>query len=308
MGTGEIYKKIKIALIVSIIFLLLVLISTFLTIRTSIKELKNETIILNVVNNLEDLKTDIEQLDKVKNFYLKTGDKDDLKQYDIVLKKIQVKKNTLLNYSIEHAFKKDKILLLTNAVNINISNSNKIISIKNQGGNNTADSKIYFEDKVMIDSVLLVSKNLEKECISILKVTSGHTENFTYSLLWLFLIITLLFFGSLALIYLYISEAFKKLKKANTILLYNSTVLKNIYDAIITTDINFIITDWNEYAEKLYGYTEAEALGKSIKLLLDEEETEIKNKNDNFLNCNTWKGEMLHHDKNGNKIDRKSVV
>ncbi|MDD5153839.1 MAG: PAS domain S-box protein [Desulfovibrionales bacterium] len=41
-------------------------------------------------------------------------------------------------------------------------------------------------------------------------------------------------------------------------------------DAIIATDLNFIITSWNKGAEEVYGYTEEEAVGNGMEIIVPE--------------------------------------
>lgn len=41
----------------------------------------------------------------------------------------------------------------------------------------------------------------------------------------------------------------------------------HLFDAVVVTDAQGIITDWNIGSEKLYGYTESEAIGQTVSML-----------------------------------------
>ena len=57
-------------------------------------------------------------------------------------------------------------------------------------------------------------------------------------------------------------------KNAEKQIKYHALLLSKVNDAVIGTDANYNITYWNKGAEQMYGYTEAEALGKgSVELL-----------------------------------------
>ena len=49
-----------------------------------------------------------------------------------------------------------------------------------------------------------------------------------------------------------------------------AAVVENSFDAIITKDLNGIITSWNQAAEDLLGYTAAEAVGQSVSMITPE--------------------------------------
>ena len=60
-------------------------------------------------------------------------------------------------------------------------------------------------------------------------------------------------------------------KVAERIGAHHSAIINSSDDAIVSKDLNSIITSWNKGAEKIFGYTAEEAVGKSITILIPPE-------------------------------------
>jgi PAS domain S-box-containing protein len=74
-------------------------------------------------------------------------------------------------------------------------------------------------------------------------------------------------------------------------------------DAIIVRDAEDRITYWNKGAEKIYGYSREEALGKVTHILLKTEHSErLSQINEKLLRDNYWEGELGHTRRDGKRL------
>jgi len=90
-------------------------------------------------------------------------------------------------------------------------------------------------------------------------------------------------------------------KRSQEMLHQQALALENIYDGIIITDREGKISDWTFSAERLFGYSKAEVLGKSWEFLYQSQESASLTLQivDQLLSRDRWAGEMPLISKNG---------
>jgi PAS domain S-box-containing protein len=80
-----------------------------------------------------------------------------------------------------------------------------------------------------------------------------------------------------------------------------SDLLHHLPDAVITTDIFFNITGWNDAAEKLHGLPGARGKNLFQLIKLDLLDSTFETINAELLNRGTWEGEVIYHRHDGEK-------
>jgi PAS domain S-box-containing protein len=99
------------------------------------------------------------------------------------------------------------------------------------------------------------------------------------------------------------TRAEEALRTANKMLREQAQLLDLAHDAIIVREVNNSITFWSPGAEKTYGWSKEEALGKMIHTLL---QTQFPQPLDDFdrklLDDGSWEGELVQTRRDGNQI------
>src|SRR6188768_2354062 len=68
-------------------------------------------------------------------------------------------------------------------------------------------------------------------------------------------------------------------------------VVESSDDAIVSKDLNSIITSWNRAAERMFGYTEAEAIGQSIRMIIPAD----RQSEEDMVMCRIHAGDSITH-------------
>ncbi len=92
--------------------------------------------------------------------------------------------------------------------------------------------------------------------------------------------------------------------RANHTLREQASLLDKAPDAILVTDLNRRLTFWNKSAERLYGWTAAEVVGREITGLFypHGEPKESRQAYDDVLEKGEWTGELQPHTKAGRRV------
>ncbi|HZD58249.1 MAG TPA: PAS domain S-box protein [Anaerolineales bacterium] len=71
------------------------------------------------------------------------------------------------------------------------------------------------------------------------------------------------------------TEDITERKRAEQALRRQAQIIDQIHDAVVSTDLDGYVTSWNKGAQRIFGYSAAEALGKHISLVYEEDQLDF---------------------------------
>jgi PAS domain S-box-containing protein len=99
-----------------------------------------------------------------------------------------------------------------------------------------------------------------------------------------------------------ISRDITKRKQVEEQLREQATLLDKAQDAIVVRDLDHHLLYWNRSAERLYGWTAREALGRSVKELLYQDASEFHAATNAVLEKGEWIGEIQQYNRDGKAL------
>jgi PAS domain S-box-containing protein len=243
---------------------------TYFELKSAYIESEKSKISIKKLTILQAIHSDIRNLETYQFSFIIDNNKKhilDIEQTEIELKNNVAFLENLIANDVEEKRNFDAFKI---SINKNLLFIKETILIKERFGNDSADAVISSGRGIE----LMDDYKNQINSFRVSKINQLEKSNrINYKLLnsrFLFInigyTIAVLFFGFM---FFWIFREIKKLRIRERLLQLNSSILLNIYDPIITTDKSFIITDWNKYAEQLFGFSKAEAVGVRLSILLN---------------------------------------
>lgn len=303
MRKFKVISKIRIAFIASLACVCIFMCIIYANMRNAERESSNVRTALHTLHDLESLLLKVQVIETGQRGYTISGDETFLSGYKDAIGKIDNDIESLNNYKENDPVAKQELAELTKIIKEKVKHSKVIVETRRIDGYDAAADIIQSgRGKLLMDSITRSIGVIETKDRALLQKSNAGREDYAKKITYVVFILSVLFLAIIVVGYLFIKTDIENADVVNSRLQYNATLLRNISDPIITTDMQGIVTNWNVHAENLYGFSAKEAVGKSINDLL---KAGASGSNPLFAgngDKETWKGEILHTHKNGNII------
>ena len=294
--------RMRLAFIAAFFIVAIFLFATYSNMNKAESESRNVKSALDVLLRLENILVDIEAIESGQRGFTISGDEKFLDPYNLGLKSIRQDISILAQLELTDSTKFEERTKLISLLNEKIAVSKFIVKAgRIHGFDSAAISRQAMSGKLLMDSITETINTIQNKDQILLQEFNVNREKYAKRSVWEFFVLAFIFSLLLYFCYKTILKEFRQLIKNEKVLGFNSSLIRNISDPIITTDVNNNITKWNLYAEKLYGHKEEEVIGKKIDLLLNITGNQASQAD--ILQTDYWKSEAIHHHKTGHPIN-----
>ncbi len=292
-----------IAAILCILFFVLITYRNMLLTESESKYIKSS---LEVLLKLEDILTDVQDIEAGQRGFVISGDTHFLDPYFSGLIKLQRDTVLLKNLELDDpAIKADHAQLLK-IVGEKAKFAKFVVEARKVYGYDSAANYVKKEQGLtLMNEIRQRVSTLETRDRDLFRKSNLKREQLSQKRSWQLFSLAIIFFIILFINYRVIITDYDLQQKSQRLLKYNASLIGNISDAIITTDKEYKITNWNVHAQEMYGYTEEEVLDKTVEEVFRINRA-VSGQPDILAEGATklsWKGELIHYNKKNQPLD-----
>lgn len=239
---------------------------------------------------LEDISLGMQNIETGYRGYLLTGDNNFLEPYRKGITSIKTDTVSLVDDVDNFPQRASQKRLLLDYVKSSITIANELINEKRDIKVQATDLIRLTKGKEVMDSIRNLILVMENEDRVRLQISNAGTKSAALRTNNLFVFLAITFVSLLFVIFWFLGKSLKRRISSEEEASYLASLVNQTFDAILSTDENFVIKSWNKAAEKMYGYSRAEAIGQTLDELIKSDISEEKRV---LANANLAKS--LHH-------------
>ncbi len=304
MDLNKTRKNVFIVYFFSVICLIVLLAGSYINLRKADKDIVNLNIAMSQLTALQNLSIHVKAIESGQRGFVISGNKDFLKPYYDALQKIKEDTSFLKSTFATNTIDK-KTTELIQLIKNKIIFSEKNIAVRTlYGEDSTANLISQKEGLLLMNNINEHLKYLIDYQLNTINNYSKKNEHLINKRFENYLLLFLLLTFASVVTYIVFNKGFKEQTKNENLLKFNSALISNLIDPVITTDTDYLITSWNKNAEKLFGYTEQEVIGKRLKeVLQSKSENYSIDELRNIIDKKTrWNGDIIYKSKDNRTI------
>lgn len=264
-----------------------------------------------VLERLQDLRWAIESMESSYRGFVVTGKDPYFESYRGSISSVEQDETALGNLTVDNPEQQRQLPILERLVAQKIEFAEMLCSLRRTQGFEASSQVVgQGEGLRLTKEITVLTQRMEAMESRLLQVRTEASQARTRQARWVMVLGTLLALGLVVMANGIVRRDVAERRRAEEALEKQAALLEEqarIVDlapaAIIVRDLESRITLWNPEAEKIYGWTREEAMGKITHELFQTQFPEpLAQIESQALGGESWQGELLHTKRNGERI------
>lgn len=284
---------------------------TYRNVRIEAKESRRVAEALEVLHITEKLLDDIQDIESGQRGFIITGDSLFLDPFDKGLVNLAIDTLAVQSLLARYPNRTDVFAPLLELINRKLDFSlSSVAAVTQRGTDKAAQLVITGQGKILMDSIRLLVADIEDKGRNLLRESNANKEVAARKNAKLFIILTGIFILMLIFLYLRIKQGTRIEVRQQKEITQLGKLVESTGDAVFSCTTGFIILTWNKAAERLYGFTREEAIGRHFLNLL-KSRTPAEKRDfiaQTIIATGSYKGEFEYTTKDGKDICIQSTL